>query len=127
MLKFLDDLQLAPECQVMLIVGWKIKAATQCELSREEFINGMIYLGCDSIDMLRQRCATLEEVKDPAEFKDMYDLIFNYANPVQNRINHELDLAIAYYRLVKWNALHVKVQAKLQAILVTYKHFSKYR
>ena len=98
MRKFLDDLQLSPESGVKLIIGWKAKAATQCEFSRAEFINGMMDFGCDSIDMLRQRCSTMaDKVKDLADFKVMYnEFTFNNAkNPGQKGI----DMVAAYRRI----------------------------
>ena len=45
MMKFLEDLQLNPENRVVLIMAWKFKAATQCEFTREEFVNGMTDVG----------------------------------------------------------------------------------
>ena len=45
MVKFLEDLQLNPESRVVLILAWKFKAATQCEFTRDEFVNGMMQLG----------------------------------------------------------------------------------
>lgn len=44
-MKFLEDLNLTPESRLVLITAWKFKAATQCEFSKEEFINGMTELG----------------------------------------------------------------------------------
>ncbi len=45
MMRFLEDMNLDPESRVVLILAWKFKAATQCEFSREEFVNGMSDLG----------------------------------------------------------------------------------
>ena len=60
MLKFLEDLSLNPESQVVLIIAWKFKAATQCEFTRDEFINGMTDVGCDSIDRLKSKVGNKE-------------------------------------------------------------------
>ena len=60
MLKFLEDLSLNPESQVVLIIAWKFKAATQCEFTRDEFINGMTDVGCDSIDRLKSKVGAPE-------------------------------------------------------------------
>lgn len=43
--QLLEDLQLDPSSRTVLLLAWKLKAATQCEFSREEFINGMIEMG----------------------------------------------------------------------------------
>ena len=45
MMKFLEDLQLNPESRVVLILAWKFKAATQCEFTRDEFVDGMLQMG----------------------------------------------------------------------------------
>ena len=45
MMRFLEDMNLDPESRVVLILAWKFKAATQCEFSRDEFVNGMSDLG----------------------------------------------------------------------------------
>ena len=55
MFKFLEDLGLNPESQVVLIIAWKFKAATQCEFTRDEFVTGMTDVGCDSIDRLKAK------------------------------------------------------------------------
>lgn len=44
-MKFLEDLNLNPESRTVLIIAWRFKAATQCEFTKEEFINGMTELG----------------------------------------------------------------------------------
>ncbi|KAJ8969827.1 hypothetical protein NQ317_019534 [Molorchus minor] len=99
-MKFLDDLNLPPESKLVLIIAWKFKAATQCEFSRDEFINGMTELGCDNIDKLKARLPALEnELKDSYKFKDFYQFTFNYAkNPGQKGL--DLDMAIAYWNIV---------------------------
>ena len=45
MMRFLEDLGLNPESRVVLVLAWKFKAATQCEFTKDEFINGMMDLG----------------------------------------------------------------------------------
>ncbi|CAH1114298.1 unnamed protein product [Psylliodes chrysocephalus] len=99
-MKFLDDLGLPPESKLVLIIAWKFKAATQCEFTRDEFINGMTELGCDNIDKLKARLPTLEnELRDNYKFKDFYHFTFNYAkNPGQKGL--DLDMAIAYWNIV---------------------------
>ncbi|XP_026467039.1 DCN1-like protein isoform X1 [Ctenocephalides felis] len=99
-MKFLDDLCLSPESKLVLIIAWKFKAETQCEFSRDEFINGMMDLGVDSIDKLKAKLPLLEnELKDIMKFKEFYHFTFNYAkDPGQKGI--DLDMAIAYWNIV---------------------------
>ena len=83
--KFLDDLQLDATSRTVLIIAWKFKAQQQCEFSREEFLGGMIELGCDTIDKLKAKLPNLEkEILDQNKFKEFYQFTFNYAkNPSQ--------------------------------------------
>jgi len=99
-IKFLDELALSPDSKLVLIIAWKFKAATQCEFTRDEFMNGMTELGCDTMDKLKSRLPSLEnEIKDPFKFKDFYQFTFNYAkNPGQKGL--DLDMAIAYWNIV---------------------------
>ena len=41
----LEDLELSPDSRLVLIFAWKLKAATQCEFTKEEFVNGLIEIG----------------------------------------------------------------------------------
>ena len=86
--KFLEDLQLDPNNRTVLIIAWKFKAQTQCEFSKEEFLGGMMELGCDSIDKLKSKLPNLEkEILDQNKFKEFYQFTFNYAkNPSQKVI-----------------------------------------
>lgn len=43
--QFCDDLALNPASVSVLVVAWKFRAATQCEFSRKEFLEGMTELG----------------------------------------------------------------------------------
>lgn len=43
--RFCDDANLDPTSLTVLILAWKFKAATQCEFSRKEFVEGMADLG----------------------------------------------------------------------------------
>ncbi|XP_023560534.1 DCN1-like protein 1 [Octodon degus] len=85
--QFCDDLALDPASISVLIIAWKFRAATQCEFSKPEFMDGMTELGCDSIEKLKAQIPKMEqELKEPGRFKDFYQ--FN------------LEMAIAYWNLV---------------------------
>lgn len=47
--QFCDDLNLDPASISVLVVAWKFRAATQCEFSKKEFLDGMTELGCVSM------------------------------------------------------------------------------
>ncbi|XP_061233714.1 DCN1-like protein 2 isoform X1 [Neopsephotus bourkii] len=98
--QFCDDLSLDPASISVLVVAWKFRAATQCEFSKKEFVDGMTELGCDTTEKLKALLPRLEqELKDPIKFKDFYQFTFNFAkNPGQKGL--DLEMAIAYWNLV---------------------------
>ncbi|XP_047225164.1 DCN1-like protein 1 [Girardinichthys multiradiatus] len=98
--QFCDDLGLNPASMSVLLIAWKFKAATQCEFSKQEFIEGMTELGCDSIEKLKAQLPKMEqELKDQGKFKGFYQFTFDFAkNPGQKGL--DLDMAIAYWNLV---------------------------
>lgn len=44
--QFCDDLGLDPASISVLLIAWKFGAATQCEFSKQEFMDGMSEQGC---------------------------------------------------------------------------------
>ncbi|KAK0136036.1 DCN1-like protein 2 [Merluccius polli] len=98
--QFCDDLSLDPASITVLVVAWKFRAATQCEFSKKEFLDGMTELGCDSPEKLKALLPRLEqELKDGGKFKDFYQFTFNFAkNPGQKGL--DLEMAVAYWNLV---------------------------
>ncbi|XP_074917536.1 DCN1-like protein 2 isoform X2 [Chelonoidis abingdonii] len=98
--QFCDDLSLDPASISVLVIAWKFRAATQCEFSKKEFVDGMTELGCDTTDKLKALLPRLEqELKDPIKFKDFYQFTFTFAkNPGQKGL--DLEMAIAYWNLV---------------------------
>ncbi|XP_019329852.1 PREDICTED: DCN1-like protein 1 [Aptenodytes forsteri] len=89
--QFCDDLALDPASITVLIIAWKFRAATQCEFSKLEFMDGMTELGCDSIEKLKAQIPKMEqELKEPGRFKDFYQFTFNFAkNPGQKGLGME--------------------------------------
>lgn len=99
-IRFLDDLNLSPDSKLVLIIAWKFRAETQCEFTKEEFVNGFIDLGVDSIEKLRAKLPALEnELVDANRFKDFYHFTFNYAKDSGQK-GLDLDMAIAYWKIV---------------------------
>lgn len=62
--QFCDDLALDPASISVLIIAWKFRAATQCEFSKQEFMDGMTELGCvcslhmKSVHCYKSHCGT---------------------------------------------------------------------
>uniref|UniRef100_A0A665TPH6 DCN1-like protein n=2 Tax=Echeneis naucrates TaxID=173247 RepID=A0A665TPH6_ECHNA len=98
--QFCDDLGLDPASISVLLIAWKFRAATQCEFSKQEFMDGMAEQGCDSIEKLKAQLPKMEqELRDQGKFKDFYQFTFNFAkNPGQKGL--DLEMAIAYWNLV---------------------------
>jgi len=99
MVRLLDDLSLPHDSRQVLILAWKLKAAEQCEFTREEFLTGLTALGCDSLEKLKAELCTLENnLVDPICFKEFYYFTFNYAkNSTQKGL--DLDAALAYWNI----------------------------
>ncbi|XP_071479838.1 DCN1-like protein 1 [Diadema setosum] len=98
--RFCEDLNLDPASRPVLVIAWKFRAATQCEFTRKEFLEGMTDLGCDSVEKLRLKITSLEnELRDSTKFKDFYQFTFNFAkNPGQKSL--DLEMAIAYWNIL---------------------------
>lgn len=107
--QFCDDLGLDPASISVLLIAWKFRAATQCEFSKQEFMEGMAEQGyffifffklefsefshfiawidfvivlsrCDNIEKLKAQLPRMEqELKDQGKFKDFYQFTFNFA------------------------------------------------
>ncbi|KFM13468.1 DCN1-like 1, partial [Aptenodytes forsteri] len=95
--QFCDDLALDPASITVLIIAWKFRAATQCEFSKLEFMDGMTELGCDSIEKLKAQIPKMEqELKEPGRFKDFYQFTFNFAkNPGQKGLGAYLQPSLS--------------------------------
>ncbi|XP_020752048.2 DCN1-like protein 2 isoform X1 [Odocoileus virginianus] len=98
--QFCDDLSLDPASITVLLIAWKFRAATQCEFSEKEFVDGMTELGCDSAGQLEALLPGLErELKDTVRFQDLYQFTFTFArSPGQKGL--DLEMAVAYWNLV---------------------------
>ncbi|XP_055377028.1 DCN1-like protein [Condylostylus longicornis] len=99
-IRFLEDLQLSPDSKLVLIIAWKFRAETQCEFSKDEFVNGLSVLGVDSIEKLKAKLPSLEnELNDQSKFKDFYQFTFNYAKDSGQK-GLDLEMAIEYWKIV---------------------------
>ncbi|XP_048425841.1 DCN1-like protein 1 isoform X1 [Pyrus x bretschneideri] len=75
-----NDLQVDPQDIVMLVVSWHMKAATMCEFSKQEFIDGLESLGIDSLDKFREKIPFMRsELKDEQKFREIYNFAFGWA------------------------------------------------
>ena len=47
--RFCEDLRLDPTSKTVLIIAWRFRAATQCEFTRKEFVDGMSDLWYENV------------------------------------------------------------------------------
>jgi len=102
MQRFCDDLEVDPSDMVMLVLAWRLDASAMAEFQRDEFQEGMVRIGVDSLDALKRRLPSLrEEASDAASFRSLYAYAFEYARssePGQKSL--ALETAIEMWRLV---------------------------
>ena len=96
MAKLLDYLELRWCSRKFLIVAWKFKCQQTFEFkpqlpgefSREDFIGGLVALGCDSVNKLKDKLPRLESyVKEYSKFSEMYHFTFHYALSPGQEVN----------------------------------------
>ena len=101
MQRLLNDLRIEPDDRRVLILCCKLKAATQCEFSWEEFQSGLTELKCDTVDGLRTKLDQLDKVlaTDKPAFRELYNFTFVYGKPAGQR-SMELDHALVYWKIL---------------------------
>ncbi|KAJ9528545.1 hypothetical protein QJQ45_020474 [Haematococcus lacustris] len=83
-MKFCADLKVEPADVVMLVIACYMNAAYMGEFTKDEFISGMVKLGCDSMDKLRNKLPELRaELKSPSRFKDIYNYAYTFSREVR--------------------------------------------
>jgi hypothetical protein len=69
---------------LQLVISYHMNANIMCEYSREEWVNGLSRMSCDSIDKLRAKLPELRgELRDPARFQEVYSFAFSWAREVR--------------------------------------------
>mmetsp|Transcript_13398 Transcript_13398/g.34367 ORF Transcript_13398/g.34367 Transcript_13398/m.34367 type:complete len:252 (-) Transcript_13398:1458-2213(-) len=98
--QFCEDLEVDPTDIVLLVISWHMNAATMCEYSRDEFVNGLAKLGIDSIDKLKASLDKLRnELKDETKFRDIYNYAFSFAREKGQKCL-QLDTAVGMWQLI---------------------------
>ena len=72
----MEDLGLDPSSRIVLVFAWKLRASAQCEFSKQEFTQGLLEMGCDSIGQLRSKLPSLEEeiAANEIRFREFYQV-----------------------------------------------------
>ncbi|KAB0341387.1 hypothetical protein FD754_018313 [Muntiacus muntjak] len=99
--QFCYDLSLDPASITVFLIAWKFRAATQCEFSKKEFVDGMTELGCDSAGQLRALLPGLErELRDTVKLQDLYQFPSPSLGARGRRGWVNLEMAVAHWNLV---------------------------
>lgn len=84
----------------MLVLSWRFNADIMCEYTRDEFVNGMKELSCDSIEKLKAKLPGLrQDLKNERIFKEIYIYAFSFAREQGQKIL-QLDTALAMWDLL---------------------------
>lgn len=98
--RFCEELQVDPASISVLALCWKFEAKTQCVFTYDEFVKGMVELGCDDLQKLRNKLPQIvEEIKIPSNFRDLYQFTFLFAKNVGQKFL-DLDMALAYWDML---------------------------
>jgi len=98
--KMIKALGVDPNDVVMFILAWQIGASTLGEFTRQEFVEGMTTLKCDSMQKLRDKLPAFRaEIVDTQSFKEFYSFMFDYGKP-ENQKCLELDVAIELWKML---------------------------
>lgn len=102
LLRFVSDLQFDPSDREILVLCWKMNAAKQGELQRNEFMQGCQELQCDTIEKLRERIKQLNKdiENETDKFKQLYIFTFNFARSSTSMKNLDVQPAMAYWKLL---------------------------
>eukprot|EP00210_Caulerpa_lentillifera_P004409 g4206.t1 len=98
--QFCEDLQVNPTDISLLVFSYHAKAEHMGTFTKEEFTNGMMDLGCDSIMKLKDRIPELHaELDSDISFRKVYDFAFLFAREVGIKFV-EKTMAIGLWRLM---------------------------
>lgn len=100
MAQLVKDLGVDAEDIITLVIAWKFGAKTIGEFTKQEFVDGMTKLRCDSVEKLRDKVPSLrQELQDENSFKDFYAFTFEYGKQ-DGQKSLSLDVAIELWKLV---------------------------
>jgi len=104
-INFCEDISLDPTSLPLLVMAWKFKCKKQCVFTRQEFVDGMYELGCDSLEKLKSSIPNMMSEVDSSKsesFKQLYRFTFGYAKE-EGKKNLDIETATAYWGLLLEN------------------------
>lgn len=91
--KFCEDIGVEPENILMLVLAWKLEAASMGFFTKEEWLRGMTSLQCDGTERLQNKFDFLRShLNDSSSFEHIYKYAFDFAREKDQRV---LDMATA--------------------------------
>lgn len=98
--RFCHELGIEPVDPVILVISKYFNAQVMGIYKKEEFIQGMSTLGCDTIEKLRNKLQVLRrELTDPVKFKSVYNFVYMFSRESGVR-NLPMENAIQLWRLL---------------------------
>mmetsp|Transcript_9905 Transcript_9905/g.10993 ORF Transcript_9905/g.10993 Transcript_9905/m.10993 type:complete len:257 (-) Transcript_9905:138-908(-) len=102
--KFFQDINVDPAEITSLILAWLFDAKTLGEFSKEEFVEGLKSLRCESIADLKKKSKNLkQEINNAKSFKEFYTFVFTFAKSDDARVL-DMDMAIFLWGLCLSNS-----------------------
>lgn len=126
--KFLQELGVDPEDITSLILPWLLEAETIGEFHKEEFVEGMKKIKCETLQALKDKISSSKsQLKDDKVFKNFYMYIFDYAKGGDKVKVLDLDFAIVLWSMTikdKFKYLDIWIQF-LKVTLSSIRRFSR--
>uniref|UniRef100_A0A0G4IEG5 Defective in cullin neddylation protein n=1 Tax=Chromera velia CCMP2878 TaxID=1169474 RepID=A0A0G4IEG5_9ALVE len=98
--QFCQDLGVDVEDPVTLVLSFHFKANKMGVFTREEFVGGMVQLGCDSIEALKKEMPKMREhLRMRDKLKEVYLYTFSYALD-DGRKNLAMEHCIGFWKLL---------------------------
>ncbi|XP_056467889.1 DCN1-like protein 5 isoform X1 [Gadus macrocephalus] len=98
--KFCEDIGVEPENVVMLVLAWRLRAVNMGFFTKEEWLEGMSLLKCDSTERLQSKMEDLRSgLNDAALFKNIYRYAFDFARDKDQR-SLDMDTAMSMLDLL---------------------------
>lgn len=98
--KLCDELGVAPEDAVLLVISKHMAAERMLAYTKQEFVRGMVEMGVDSAAALKARLKQLRsEMASPAGLRAVYAFTFKWACPPGQR-SMPVDTALALWHLL---------------------------
>lgn len=84
--KFCEDIGVEPENIIMLVLAWRLEAASMGFFTKEEWLRGMTTLQCDCTRRLQSKLDFLRsELNNANAFKNIYRYAFDFARDKDQR------------------------------------------